>query len=147
MNTCAMAKISPGIHKKMENLKNVWDYKAGDVLLMSRWLWHRSLQTADEDATTVYQRYTVRYECGKSRVFSGDSFQRCVLYNNSYAGKTLDEVSSSSNLPFFPLAWPQTVDEFNQTQMEDFVKNILPDISAKSKTKMAELFTASKREK
>lgn len=138
MQTCSMTSLSPEIHNKMEDLMKVWDYKAGDVLLMSRWLWHRSLQTSEDSSSTVFQRYTIRYESGKSRTSRGDSVQKCVLYDSSNAGKTLDEVAFTTKLPFFPLAWPQTDDE---VEMEKYVEEVLPKIKDKQQQRMAEIFS------
>lgn len=125
--TCAMASLSPELNQKMESIKKMWDYKAGDVLFMSRWLWHRSVQTPNDKALSriPYQRYTIRYECGGTRSFENYSFAFPSLHDQSLSGKTLDEISTSTLLPFYPKAWPFENDECMARENE-FVSKILP---------------------
>mmetsp|Transcript_22094 Transcript_22094/g.32512 ORF Transcript_22094/g.32512 Transcript_22094/m.32512 type:complete len:435 (+) Transcript_22094:58-1362(+) len=154
-NTCDLANISPELNEHLEKIKRVFNYEQGDVLLMSRWLWHRSMQ-ANEDILNKtlnnndekrdklpFKRYTIRYECGNTRLLNGASFHNSILYDSSNTGKTLNHVCSSSGLPFFPQAWPCTL-ESESSQMKKLAKDVFPEIESKRKELMAGFFAAMK---
>mmetsp|Transcript_47724 Transcript_47724/g.72150 ORF Transcript_47724/g.72150 Transcript_47724/m.72150 type:complete len:308 (-) Transcript_47724:64-987(-) len=155
-NPCDLENISPELNDKLEKMGKAFNYQQGDVLLMSRWLWHRSMQLlSDEENETeklclsansekekqTFKRYTIRYECGNTRLPNGASLHHSILYDPSNAGKTLNQICTSTGLPFFPQAWP-CVSESELFHMKKLVKEVLPKTELKRQKLMAEIFAS-----
>merc|ERR1712038_550389 len=144
LQTCELAKLSPSLNEQFESNAITFDYQCGDVLLMNRWLWHRSANLNSrgkvyyEKRKTMFPRYTVRYECGDTRLLNGVSLHPSFFHNEAYSGKSLDEICNESNLPFFPKAWSSSssittgaTTTNNVENMKYLVQDVLPHLQQK----------------
>jgi len=135
--TCEIETNSPQLNDLMEKEGILFDFKKGDVLLMNRFTWHRSVQVTpegnsyysncqgkSEDESPTLMRYTVRYEVGSVPLIRGASLHPGILYDPTNSGKPLDEVVASSG-PFFPKAWP-AIDINEMHQLHEMVNVKIP---------------------
>ena len=99
--TCAMATASPECEKLMENAKIEWDVKAGDAIVWSRWVFHRTipvnLTLSDNEQPFQKQRYSVRYIPSNARAHG-------VLHSSIKQGETFD------GSPYYPQVKPNLVE-------------------------------------
>merc|ERR1712038_1967650 len=146
LQTCELAKLSPSLNQQFESNAITFDYQCGDVLLMNRWLWHRSANLNSrgkvyyEKRKIMFPRYTVRYECGDTRLLNGVSLHPSFFHNEAYSGKSLNEICNESNLPFFPKAWSSSSTTTTTTgatttnnveNMKYLVQDVLPRLQQK----------------
>lgn len=149
--TCELASLDPSLNAKFEERAITFDYKAGDVLLMNRWLWHRSANLNEAGKKyyakrmSMFPRYTVRYESGETRLPNGVSFHPSIFYDEANAGKTLNEICDGSGLPFFPKAWSSSVASgetavYSEVEnMKELVVDVMPDVQKKRSVAIRQL--------
>lgn len=148
--TCEIATISPKLNDRMEQEGILFDFQKGDVLMMNRFTWHRSVQVTPEgkkyfankeddndSSEIVLKRYTIRYEIGSTPLIRGAAMHPSILYDASNSGKKIDDAVASSG-PFFPKCWP-AVSEDEMLQLPEMVDVKLPKAQEKREAMMAEL--------
>jgi Phytanoyl-CoA dioxygenase (PhyH) len=113
--TCNIKESAPHLHRRMEELKRIYEIKRGDVIFHTRWLFHRTVpfdadavsnRVANNGQPLLYRRYSIRYGPGSSIVPPGYGTEPSVLSNPENGGRTADEVSRLDG-PWYPKAWPQ----------------------------------------
>ena len=115
VGTCNIKNASPGLNRKIEDAKRVYDVQRGDVILHTRWLFHRTVPIDRKRAKELdrnrekilYRRYSVRYSPGDAKLTEGFGTELSTLYNPSFGGKTLDYVNALDG-PWYPKCWPNT---------------------------------------
>lgn len=145
-HTTEMERTNPQLYAKIDKLKKSFDYREGDVLLMSRWLWHRSEQRKSHYGSGTFMRYTVRYDVGRTKLFSGISTVPAVVYDKSNAGKTLDEICRSTGLPFYPEAWPRLPGSIDEDAELNGMRHLLHDINPNAMAANMEMLTKIRNE-
>jgi hypothetical protein len=136
--TCDLAKVSPELSSLMDNEAVIFNFTKGDVLLMNRWLWHKSIPAKLGENTQIHplKRYTIRYDRGSTRVQKGYSTHLSVMFDEENSGKSLDEISQRSG-PFFPQAFPDA-DNAELSQFHDLIENKFPAAEAQKRIQMDE---------
>jgi hypothetical protein len=108
--TCDMEYHSPDLASTIDRTRKVFDFKRGDILFHTRWIFHRSMPlTSDgEDyfrrlgrTDPIIRRYSIRYEYGDSQLIRGLNAELSVMLNPKNLGKKLDQVNRSDG-PFYP---------------------------------------------
>jgi ectoine hydroxylase-related dioxygenase (phytanoyl-CoA dioxygenase family) len=148
--TCEIATISPKLNDRMEQEGILFDFQKGDVLMMNRFTWHRSVQVTPEgkkhfankqedndSSEIVLKRYTIRYEVGSTPLIQGAAIHPSILYDASNSGKKIDDVVASSG-PFFPKCWP-AVSKSEMLQLPEMVDVKLPKAQENREAMMAKL--------
>ena len=79
--TCNIKNVASELHEKLEARKRTYDLKAGDVLFMTRWLFHRTIpynrelvkekKKLGEINQLLSRRYSIRYVPGSSELLKG----------------------------------------------------------------------------
>ncbi len=79
--TCNIKNVAVELHKKLEERKRVYDLKAGDILFMTRWLFHRTIpydrefvkekKKQGELNKLLSRRYSIRYAPGSAELPRG----------------------------------------------------------------------------
>jgi len=118
--TCNLAEAAPNLASKIDDTRHVFDFQRGDVLIHTRWLFHRSVPLTKAGAkqferlqqTPVIRRYSIRYEVGHAQLLQGFTMEPSVVLKRGNAGKTLDAISEEDS-PWYPQCWP----EVNQEEM------------------------------
>uniref|UniRef100_A0A7S1BEY9 Uncharacterized protein n=1 Tax=Corethron hystrix TaxID=216773 RepID=A0A7S1BEY9_9STRA len=111
--TCNINTTSPTLHAKLESRKRVYEIKRGDVILHTRWLFHRTipfkprgLQAATKSRVPpLYRRYSVRYVPGTTVLPKGFGTEMSILLDPDVGGKTLNDACASGG-PWYPRVWP-----------------------------------------
>eukprot|EP00590_Aulacoseira_subarctica_P004695 CAMPEP_0172422222 /NCGR_PEP_ID=MMETSP1064-20121228/8404_1 /TAXON_ID=202472 /ORGANISM="Aulacoseira subarctica , Strain CCAP 1002/5" /LENGTH=461 /DNA_ID=CAMNT_0013162991 /DNA_START=47 /DNA_END=1432 /DNA_ORIENTATION=- len=136
--TCDLASASPDLNALMDNEALVFHYKKGDVLLVNRWIWHKSIPLSQSSAAAEHplKRYSIRYEEGKATLVKGFATHPSVMYNADNSGKSLDNVCETSG-PFFPRAYP-SADDAEMSQFQDLVDHKFLIADARKKVIMDE---------
>lgn len=130
LNTCKMADLAPELAQRMERSRIVFDYRKGDILFHTRWLFHRSLPVNDKGLAhfntlgqpVALKRYSIRYELGSARLQRGMSVEPCILMNPHNRGKTLDEVCEQDG-PWYPQCTPEAA--VNPETLDDMRKRVV----------------------
>ncbi len=136
--TCNIKNAAPHLHKRMEEKKRVYDVQAGDIILHTRWLFHRtvpfewnyiqskkSIMKGRNDSKNdglVYRRYSVRYSPGNAVLPKGYGTELSLLQNPELQGKALDLVTNIDG-PWYPMVWP-SVDQHEVDGMREIRKKI-----------------------
>jgi Phytanoyl-CoA dioxygenase (PhyH) len=143
--TCAMETLDPTLNETIESSKVVFDYKRGDCLFCTRWLFHRSVRINEvglkhyDNQACALKRYSVRYERGDAKLIRGVSVEAPVLLDKENAGKTLAEVCKACG-PYYPQCWPMVDDPMKQeVEMKGLVIDTFPKVEAKLKAVMKEI--------
>lgn len=136
--TCDLASVSPELSSLMDNEAVIINFTKGDVLLMNRWLWHKSIPASLEqhNKNNPLKRYTIRYDTGSTRLQKGYSTQLSIMYDAENSGKSLDDISQRSG-PFFPRAFPDA-DPTELSQLSDLIENKFPVAEAQRRIQMDE---------
>jgi ectoine hydroxylase-related dioxygenase (phytanoyl-CoA dioxygenase family) len=136
--TCDLAKVAPELSSLMDNEAVIFNFTKGDVLLMNRWLWHKSIPAKLGKNKQIHplKRYTIRYDKGSTRVQKGYSTHLSVMFDTENSGKSLDEISQRSG-PFFPQAFPEA-DAAELSQFHDLMENKFPAAEAQKRIQMDE---------
>ena len=122
--TCNIETAAPHLHRRMEETTRIYDLKRGDVIFHTRWLFHRTVpfnrdvvkdRISNDDDPLLYRRYSVRYGPGYSMIPKGFGLEPSVIWDESNAGRSADEVSHY-DAPWYPKVWPH-VDEEELEQM------------------------------
>jgi len=117
--TCNLEDGAPEIHKKLERNKRIYDVRAGDVLFLNRWVWHKTVPFKikndnvahdsnlgnDGNYPLIFKRYSIRYAPGTAVSPKGFGTEFSILWNEENAGKTLDDISSNGS-PWYPKVFP-----------------------------------------
>ena len=127
VGTCNIKNADPDINRKMEDAKRVYDVQRGDVILHTRWLFHRTVPIDRKRAKelnkkrekVLYRRYSVRYTPGSATLARGYGTELSTLYNSSFGGKTLDLVNAVDG-PWYPKCWPDV--DASEIESMDSVK-------------------------
>ena len=128
--TCDLAKAAPDLDACIDSTKHVFDFRKGDVLLHTRWLFHRSVPLTKagakhfEKLDPVIKRYSIRYEVGDARLLGGFTLEPSVVLKPENAMKTLDEVSANDTA-WYPKCWPK-VDADELAHLHEVVEEKLP---------------------
>jgi len=79
--TCNIKSVNKKLHDKLEERKRIYDLKAGDILFLDRWLFHRTVPFHLDIVKSKRQhgalrdlmsrRYSVRYAPGTSQLPKG----------------------------------------------------------------------------
>lgn len=104
--TCAMETLAPAVHKKLEDMKVVYDMEPGDAIIHDRWLFHRSdsfKKTEAEDV--VLNRYSIRYMSEDARAY--DNGFDPVFKDEKHKGKDGHPLKSFEG--FFPQVFPSAI--------------------------------------
>jgi len=134
--TCSMETLDPALNERIESSKVEFDYRKGDCLFCTRWLFHRSVEVNEEGLKhygedVSLKRYTIRYERGTAQTCRGWSLEPCVLMDPNTSGKSLDKICESLG-PFYPQCWPRLSDPSKQeARMETLVRDKFPEIMIK----------------
>lgn len=143
--TCDMEEYAPELAAMIDGTKKVFDFKRGDVLFHTRWIFHRSMPMTDDGEKhfqklgkdPAIKRYSVRYEFGSSSLLRGMSGEFAILNNPQNSGKSLDEVCTSDG-PYYPRCWPPVADE-DMRNIDQLVTNKFPLAEAKRKDMFVKL--------
>jgi Phytanoyl-CoA dioxygenase (PhyH) len=106
--TCNIQQVAPHLHQRMEETSRVYDIRRGDIIIHTRWLFHRTIPFKDSDDTNsrIYRRYSIRYGPGSSKIPPGYGIEYSVLWNETNGGKSADDVCRLDNgTPWYPIAW------------------------------------------
>jgi hypothetical protein len=129
--TCNIQTSAPHLYRRMEETKRIYNVKRGDVILSTRWLFHRTVpfvrdrtNQGDGNDEPLYRRYSIRYGPGYSEIPRGFGTEPSVNWDERNGGRTADEVSLQSG-PFYPRVWPTTSEE-ELLQLKDLIQNKLP---------------------
>lgn len=138
VTTCDLAEVSPELSSLMDDEAVIFNITKGDVLLMNRWVWHKSipLRLGDNKEIRPLKRYTIRYDKGTTLVQKGYSTHLSIMYDGENSGKSLDEISQRSG-PFFPQAFPNA-DPTELCQFQDLIEHKLPVAEAQKRIQMDE---------
>lgn len=142
--TCNIKKSSPALHDKIEESKRIYDVQRGDIILHTRWLFHRTVPIEKDFAKklnrkkekVLYRRYSLRYSPSNAILTSGYGTELSTLYNPSLGGKTLDSACDSDG-PWYPKCWPH-VDEIEFETMDSMSEKITIE-QEKKKERMKEM--------
>lgn len=146
--TCNLEDAAPEIHRKLERGKRVYDVRAGDVLFMNRWVWHKTIPfntsdivdhtfNNDTDSPTIFKRYSIRYAPGSAISPKGVGTEPSILWNGENAGKTLDEISSNED-PWYPRVFP-SVDPDEIELLSNFMEGKSQTIENRLKQRKREM--------
>ena len=79
--TCNIKNVNRKLHDKLEERMRVYDLKAGDILLLDRWLFHRTIpfdkdlikekKRQGELKHLLSRRYSIRYAPGTAQLPKG----------------------------------------------------------------------------
>lgn len=136
--TCDMEYHSPVLASTIDRTRKVFDFKRGDILFHTRWIFHRSMPlTSDGEeyflrlgrVDPTIRRYSIRYEYGDSQLLRGINSEFSVMLNPKNLGEKLDQVNRSDG-PFYPKCWPE-VEDF--VEMDKLVIEKFPLAEVKSK--------------
>ena len=130
--TCNLAKAAPNLSGQIDRSMHVFDFQRGDVLIHTRWLFHRSVPLDKAGAKhyesikqkPVVRRYSIRYEVGDARLLQGFIIEPSVVLKQENAGKTLDEISANDS-PWYPQCWPE-INEQEMARLHEIVEEQLP---------------------
>jgi hypothetical protein len=128
--TCNMAKAAPDLDARIDRTRHVFDFQKGDVLIHTRWIFHRSVPLTKAGAKhfknvePVIKRYSIRYEVGDAKLLGGFTLEPSVVLKPENAMKTLDEVSANDTA-WYPKCWPQ-VDANELAHLHEIVEEKLP---------------------
>lgn len=111
--TCNLAKAAPKLAAKIDRTSHVFDFRRGDVLIHTRWLFHRSVPLTnkgiqyyeEKQESPVIRRYSIRYEVGDAKLLQGFTMEPSMVLKSSNSGKTLDQVSTEDSAPWYPQCW------------------------------------------
>jgi len=144
VGTCNIKNADPDINRKMEDTKRVYDVQRGDVILHTRWLFHRTVpmdrtraKELDKNRVKVlYRRYSVRYSPGSATLTEGYGTELSTLYNSSFGGKTLDLVNAVDG-PWYPKCWPDV--DASEIESMDSIKEKMIFAEEMKKKRMKEM--------
>lgn len=128
--TCSMAQAAPDLDSRIDRTRHVFDFQKGDVLIHTRWLFHRSVPLTKAGIKhfgklePVIKRYSIRYEVGDARLLGGFTMEPSVVLKPENAMKTLDEVSANG-AAWYPKCWPN-VDANEMSHLHEIVDEKLP---------------------
>lgn len=133
--TCNIAQAAPHLHKRMEETKRIYNMKRGDVILHTRWLFHRTVpfqrsvvqDGQEDDRPLVYRRYSIRYGPGSSTIPKGYGTELSVLWDEQNGGRTADQVAAK-DAPWYPQAWPETL-ELERQRLQEIVTERLAKVT------------------
>ncbi len=128
--TCNIKNASPALNQKIEESKRIYNVRRGDVILHTRWLFHRTIPFEKDFAKelnrnkekVLYRRYSLRYSPSNAILTSGYGTELSTLYNPSLGGRSLDYACNADG-PWYPRCWPQ-VDEDEFEQMDSMSEKI-----------------------
>lgn len=148
LTTCEMVNQSPGIRNKIEDTAVIPEIKAGDVIFMTRALFHRTAATTPSgkdyfarNEIEYLNRYSIRYVPGTARLPQGWTFEWGIMANEENAGRSLDDaMNSDNNLLWYPQAWPQTDDD-RDARLDTIAKTKLAEVKAKTRAEFFELIS------
>lgn len=144
VGTCNIKNADPDINRKMEDAKRVYDVQRGDVILHTRWLFHRTVPIDRKRAKeldkkrekVLYRRYSVRYSPGSATLTEGYGTELSTLYNSSLGGKTLDSVNAVDG-PWYPKCWPDV--DASEIESMDSIKEKMVFAEEMKKKRMKEM--------
>ena len=148
--TCNLRDSEPLIHDYLERNARIYNVKAGDVLFMTRWLWHQTIpvkNTANKISTDkVFKRYSIRYAPGSATTPKGYGTELSILWDKENEGKALNDVAGG---PWYPRVFPE-VEPNEINKLPGFVKKIIPEaemILKERRKEMKPYLTAISRER
>lgn len=143
LTTCEMRDQAPEISEMIETTAFIPDIKAGDVIFMTRALFHRTAtvtpagkQFFSNQGIEYLNRYSIRYVPGTAILPKGWTFEWSIMANENNAGRTLDETMHQDNLLWYPQVWP-LIDQDVDKKLNVIAQTKLDDVKRKSR---AELF-------
>lgn len=136
--TCVMEEEDPELARIVDSTSKVFNYRRGDVLFHTRWLFHRSMPLTDAGrrhfanlgVEPTFKRYSIRYDYGDSRLIRGFNAELAVLLNGDNTGKTLAEVNQNDG-PFYPKCWPGAISAEEMEEVDRLVAERFPIAEAK----------------
>lgn len=144
--TCNIKKAAPDLHHLMEESSRVYTLQPGDVILHTRWLFHRTVVSARTNDSAfkgkdphrrMERRYSVRYGPGSSVIPPGYGTELSVLWDPSNGGRTADEVCANDG-PWYPAVWPGVL-ERERVAMPGLVRDKLPVAAQRRKARESEM--------
>lgn len=132
--TCNIATAAPHLHRRMEETKRIYNMKRGDVILHTRWLFHRTVpferslvqDRQENEPPLLYRRYSLRYGPGTSEIPRGYGTEPSVLWDVQNGGRTADQVAVV-DAPWYPQAWPPAPNT-QKKQLEEIATERLPKV-------------------
>ena len=115
--TCNLKRSAPHINEILEANKRIYDLKKGDIIFMTRWLWHRTIPFHKSlmKSNLIFKRYSIRYSQGKATVPKGYGTELSVLWDSANAGECLNDVHGG---PWYPQVFPNTLKQEQESLME-----------------------------
>ncbi len=147
LTTCEMRNQAPDISQNIEETAFIPDIKTGDVIFMTRALFHRTA-AATPDGKNFFashgidylNRYSVRYVPGTARLPQGWTFEWGIVANEENAGRSLDEAMEQDSLLWYPQVWP-TSDNDRDARLTEIAKTKLDEVKSKTRLELFELIS------
>ena len=137
--TCNLNDAEPLINDYLERNSRTYNVKAGDVLFMTRWLWHRTISMKENERnlpnSQIFNRYSIRYALGDATLPRGYGTELSILWDNENEGKALNDVSGG---PWYPQVFPSVnLDEINE--ISDMINKRIPEAELLLKERQKEM--------
>ncbi len=146
--TCNIKNVALELHDLLEKRKRVYDLKAGDILFMDRWLFHRTIpydreyvkekKKRGELNQLLSRRYSIRYTPGSSELHQGYGTELSILLNEENQGRTLNAVAKNDGA-WYPKCWPHSTSEEEQRDMQALMTNKLPIAEDRKKRRVNQM--------
>ena len=128
--TCNIKNAAPALNQKIEESKRIYDVQRGDIILHTRWLFHRTVpieykfakELNKKKEKILYRRYSLRYSPSNAILTSGYGTELSILNNPSLGGETLDTACDTDG-PWYPKCWP-TIDESEFRKLDQMREKI-----------------------
>lgn len=145
--TCNMEGEDPELARVIDGTRKVFDFRKGDVLFHTRWIFHRSMPLTklgeehfrEMGTKPTFKRYSIRYDYGDSRLLRGLNAEFAAVLNDENKGKALAEVCRDDG-PFYPRCWPESMSANELKEVDRLVAEKFPIAEGKVKELFAKLF-------
>ena len=145
--TCEMRHQNPNVSAMIEETAFIPDIKKGDIIFVTRSLFHRTLAVTaagkehySKRGIQHLNRYSIRYVAGSARLPKGWAFEWSIMANENNGGKRLDHTMEGDNLLWYPQVWPLS-DEERDSQLDSIALSSLDEVKAKSRNEFYELIS------
>jgi hypothetical protein len=147
LTTCEMRDQAPELSEMIEKTAFIPDIKAGDVIFMTRALFHRTATVTpegkdffSEQGIENLNRYSIRYVPGTAVLPQGWTFEWSIMANNDNAGRSLDDTMNQDNLLWYPQVWPLLDNEVDK-KLNIVAQTKLDEVKRKSRDELFELIS------
>lgn len=146
--TCNIRNVNKDLHNRLEERKRVYDLKAGDVMFLDRWLFHRTIpfdrnlvkekKRKGHLHQLLSRRYSIRYAPGSATLPKGYGTELSILWNEENQGRTLDEVDLQDG-PWYPQCWPHSINAEKEVELQQIIKTKLPLAESRRKSRVNQM--------